>query len=271
MEDLLAWLRATIQGDLTQAKAAEEAAPGPWVNTGQDGQGSDTDAWQIHGAPTGDTTWKYDRETEQEAEVPVLRPVATTEYDDGGGVWEKAAADHMVLQQPRDTIARCEAELALLDKIPPVLETLGWIAYSEGQGAAHPDKPGEYLAEDEPAEYFVKLLAVGYRHRSGFKPSWLEPTPVKLPFDWARTEAEIAGGRIADPVWLDVSKASAEVRRTLGLDASMAEARDIPHPFVKAEGDPYGQVEDVNLSQFCAACGAISPLMAHKESWPSRR
>jgi hypothetical protein len=156
MPDLLAWLRATITGDLAAAKAADEASPGPWVNTGQDGQGSDTDAWQIHGAPTGDTTWKYDRETEQEAEVPVLRPVATTEYDDGGGVWAKAAADHMVLQQPRDTIARCQAELALLDRY-------------EG-----PDEPGRTPDFWDGMREAVAMVAAGYEHRPGFNPAWLD-------------------------------------------------------------------------------------------------
>jgi hypothetical protein len=212
VEDLIEWLRSTIEGDLAAAKVATPAPP--FVHTKD--------------------------------------------------------ASHVMRQSPANTIARCEAELALLDKIPPILETLGWIAYGEGQGAGHPDNPGEYMAEDEPAEYFLRLLAAGYGHRSGFKPSWLEPRPVKLPFDWARTEAEIADGRVIDPVWRDISIASAKTRQALGLDATMAEARNIPHPFVKAEGDPYSQVEDVNLSQFCAACGAISPLMAHKESWPSR-
>ncbi|MFI7448103.1 DUF6221 family protein [Nonomuraea sp. NPDC049714] len=171
MDDLLAWLRATIEGDLTQAKAADEASPGPWVNTGQDGQGSDTDAWQIHGAPTGDTTWKYDRETEQETEVPVLSPVATTEYDDGGGVWKREAADHIVLQQPRDTIARCEAELALLDVMVSIVDQLDEIAYGEGQGAGDPDHPGEPLYG--PSTYLVKRFAKGYRHRPGFNPEWV--------------------------------------------------------------------------------------------------
>jgi len=78
---------------------------------------------------------------------------------------------HIALHDPRDTIARCEAELALLDKLMPVLRQLGEIAYGEGQGAEHPDQPGEYIAE-EAAEYLVELLAAGYRHRPGFKAEW---------------------------------------------------------------------------------------------------
>ena len=83
-------------------------------------------------------------------------------------------ADHLMRQNPRDTIARCEAELAMLDKLPPVLSRLGWIAEGEGQGAPHPGRPGEYMAEDAVADYFVKLLASGYRHRPGFRPEWVE-------------------------------------------------------------------------------------------------
>lgn len=92
------------------------------------------------------------------------------EYVDNCGSDE--AAEHIRRHDHRDTIARCEAELALLDKLTPVLRQLGEIAYSEGQGAEHPDKPGEYIA-DEAAEYLVELLAAGYRHRPGFKPEWV--------------------------------------------------------------------------------------------------
>lgn len=155
MSELLSWLRATITADLAAAKAADEVAPGPWVNTGQDG-----DAWQIHGAPTGDTTWKYDDESGEDREVPVLHRVATLNYDDGGGVWEREAADHIVLQQPRDTIARCEAELALL----------GQLAEAKQFYDQHPHAPaGEIHGLLTAAE----LLATGYQHRPGFNPEWV--------------------------------------------------------------------------------------------------
>ncbi|MBB6556179.1 DUF6221 family protein [Nonomuraea rubra] len=149
MTELLSWLRATINAELEVAKAADEVAPGPWVNTGQDGDG---DAWQVHGAPTGETEWNY----ELEGEVPVLLRVATLNYDDGGGVWEREAADHIVLQQPRDTIARCEAELAL-------------IARCEG-----PDEPGTTPDFWWGMREAIDMLVVGYRHRPGFKPEWGE-------------------------------------------------------------------------------------------------
>lgn len=157
--DMLSWLRSTIMSALEAARAADEASPGPWVNTGQDGDG---DAWQIHGAPTGETTWKYDRVTEEEQEVPVLRRVATLNYDDGGGVWEKAAADHIVLQQPQDTIARCEAELALLDVVLPEVEYMDDVL------------EGEWGGSSARAEKLLRTMLSGYRHRDGFNPDWLK-------------------------------------------------------------------------------------------------
>lgn len=155
-DGLLSWLKTTITADLEAARAADKVAPGPWVNRGQAGYG---DAWQVHGAPTGETDW----DPEADAVVPVLSRVATLNYSDGGGVWEREAADHIVLQQPRDTIARCEAELKLLDEFLGQVDALDYIAYSEGQGAL-----GETSAD------LLSLLAFGYRHRPGFNPDWLE-------------------------------------------------------------------------------------------------
>lgn len=91
----------------------------------------------------------------------------------------------------------------------------------------------------------------------------------RLPFDWVRIEEKTADGRLMDPLWVKVSQASAAVRAALGLAVSMREARDVPHPFVAAFGRPYDQITDVTLGQFCAACGCIRSLIAHKESWMS--
>ena len=58
-DEMLSWLRSTIKADLAQAKAADEAAPGPWVNRGQAGEG---EAWQIHGAITDDSETEWDEQ-----------------------------------------------------------------------------------------------------------------------------------------------------------------------------------------------------------------
>jgi hypothetical protein len=253
-DDMLSWLRSTITADLAQAKAADEASPGPWVNTGQDGLG---DAWQIHGAPTGDTTWVYDRVAEESREVPELLRVATLNYDDGGGVWEREAADHIVLQQPRDTIARCEAELALLDEMIPIIEELDDIAMSEGLGS---------VAYGEPTYLLVQKMVSGYRHRPGFDPAWLEEFVPPEQFIWERTDERIAEGLITDPAWMEVSRASQAVRASLGINGSMRDARSVKHPFIAAKGKPYDAVQDGYLAQYCAACGEIQPLLAHKNA-----
>jgi hypothetical protein len=230
MSDLISWLRFTIEGD----KAVAEALDG--------------ETWS---AVKGSGDWHIQTSQGQSFGGDV-------EY----GELDPNEADHIQRHDPRGTIARCEAELALLDEMIPTIEELDYIAMSEGLGS---------MAFGEPVALLLRLMVSGYRHRPGFHPSWLTlEAPVNVPFDWARTEAEIADGRVIDPVWRDISIASATTRQSLGLDTTMAEARNIPHPFVKAEGDPYGQVEDVDLSWFCAACGAILSLMAHKESWPSR-
>jgi hypothetical protein len=149
MPDLISWLRSTIEGDLAAAKAADEASPGPWVNTGQGGDG---DAWQIHGGPSEKLEPDWDAPGVPLKPVPIR--VATLNYDDGGGVWEREAADHIVLQQPRDTIARCEAELRILD-----------LAEEDARGYS----PDYWLA----LRLVVDEIASGYRHRPSFNPSWL--------------------------------------------------------------------------------------------------
>ncbi|MEV4246978.1 hypothetical protein AB0J63_26640 [Streptosporangium canum] len=85
----------------------------------------------------------------------------------------------------------------------------------------------------------------------------------RLPFDWVRTDQKIADGLITDPVWAEIHEESKQVRQELGLDGTMAEARKLPHPYIQAEGHPFDKVEH-RLEQYCAACGAISSLIAHK-------
>lgn len=160
-DDMLSWLRSQI---LARKTAAEAASDGPWVNTGQDGDG---DAWQIHGAPTEETTVEWPDDGEP-FEVPVLARIATLNYDDGGGVWRREDADHIVLNHPQDTIARCETELALLadhsDFDFPANEDDGpggysWTARCDGCGQPTPCRT-------------ARLLASGYRHRPGWLPEW---------------------------------------------------------------------------------------------------
>lgn len=165
--DLSSWLRSQV---LARKATAEAASDGPWVNTGQDGDG---DAWQIHGSPTGETSVEWDGPEPQE--VPVLRRVATLNYGDGGGVWEREDADHIVLNQPQDTIARCESELLLLDTHKPI-SGARYISRSE-------DEPRDVCEvccsqSDWGVAYGVypcltiRIVASGYRHFPGWREDW---------------------------------------------------------------------------------------------------
>ena len=122
-EDLLSWLRSTIEGDKA---AAEKAQPGPW---------------HIGNA------------------VDPTRPCNVHTFPGARGVADELLwldAEHVVRHDPRDTIARCEAELAL-------------IARYEG-----PDEPGTTPDFWCAMRESIEMLAQGYRHRPGFKPEWLE-------------------------------------------------------------------------------------------------
>ena len=127
-EDLLSWLRSTIEGDKA---AAEKAQPGPW---------------HIGNA------------------VDPTRPCNVHTFPGARGVADELLwldAEHVVRHDPRDTIARCEAELALLDEHPAAAGTYlpAWAGRCQGCGDRMPCTT-------------VKLLATGYRHRPGFNPEW---------------------------------------------------------------------------------------------------
>ncbi|MEU4224307.1 DUF6221 family protein [Nonomuraea sp. NPDC026600] len=225
MSDLLSWLRATIEGDKVAAEALDGEiwtavkAHGDWhIQTSQD---------QTFG---GDSEW---------------------------GDLDPCEAVLIAAHGPRDVIARCEAELALLvmheDLHDCVTET-GSQVFPAGD-------------RDEILCPTIRALAQARRYRPGFNLAWLEEAQAEELFDWARTEERIADGQITDPAWLEVSRAGSAVRAALGLTGSMREVSDVPHPFVAAKGDPYDGVQQGHLAQYCAACGCIRSLIAHKESW----
>ncbi len=90
-------------------------------------------------------------------------------YDEGSPDERQAA--HIALNDPQDTIARCEAELAILDLHQPVAEGgSGWL---ECQECGPNNDASGILAIPGQGETFwpcatVRLLAGGYRHRPGF-------------------------------------------------------------------------------------------------------
>lgn len=118
------------------------------------------------------------------ASVRVLEPGAPWRLD--GGAWDAGtgilsgsgrpaavaigdyAARHIVASDPRDAIARCDAELAILDghatEIIPggALPTHYWCQTCHVPG----DNPGRTWCRT------VRLLASGYQHRPGYRGEW---------------------------------------------------------------------------------------------------
>lgn len=140
MSELITWLRQTIEGDKVAAEALDGEvwtavkAQGDWhIQTSQD---------QTFG---GDARW---------GELDPREAVLIAAHD------------------PRDTIARCEAELALLDE--HAVEDTGFGKYCR-VCSEYSTKPGE-SSELEPAAApcrTVLLLATSRRHRLGFNPEWV--------------------------------------------------------------------------------------------------
>lgn len=133
-DDMLSWLRSTIEGD----KAVAEE------NLGE--------AWTA----ADDRDGGFFINMEDAGSFGKACGCCIT------GTLCEVEAKHIALHDPRDTIARCEAELKLLDDFIGQVDALDWIAYSEGQGS-----PGETSA------HLLRLMASGYRHRPGFNPDWV--------------------------------------------------------------------------------------------------
>jgi hypothetical protein len=92
---------------------------------------------------------------------------ATGIVDEQGGpvaaVIGDYAARHILRQQPLGTIARCDAELAILRERDAAATMFGGARDHDGGGVF-----GALRALD----HAVRLLAYGYRHRNGYKPEW---------------------------------------------------------------------------------------------------
>lgn len=119
MSDRLAWLRAQIEA---RKATAEAATQGEWINDGSIYVGHEMNE--------------------------------LVDY-----VYEAADAVHIVGNQPRDTIARCDAELALLDQYE---QARTW--YEQHHGAPAGEVQGLWTA--------VRLVAQGYQHHDGYREMW---------------------------------------------------------------------------------------------------
>ena len=127
-EDPAAWLRAQVVARLAAAKlAAREGGK-----------------WTQDGVNTGN----------------ISSLGGQVVYDEGSP--DEYQAAHIALNDPQDVIARCEAELAILDEHGPSEVAPDACRRCKG-GLAFPCRT-------------VRLLASGYRHRPGYAEAW-PPTP----------------------------------------------------------------------------------------------
>ena len=150
-DDMLSWLRATIEGD----KAAAEA--------------------------NGDESWTAHDEGEYDDWTIVIGDGSVKTADSCGccckGTLDEVEAKHIALHDPRDTITRCEAELALLDLHEHVgtssvaSRLVGGKCEPFGCAVCHEK---DQIVWGEGVCATVRLLATGWRHRPGFNPEWVE-------------------------------------------------------------------------------------------------
>ena len=133
-ESPVAWLRAAITERLELARKATQAVP--WEPENDD--------------PTDDEVW-IDVDGEPWRMVISCR-----------GPQSHENMLHIAANDPQDTIARCEAELAILDLYEQ--QAAKWYENAMQEDRAWTLWP------------VIALLASGYRHRPGYRAEWA-PTP----------------------------------------------------------------------------------------------
>jgi hypothetical protein len=144
-DDLVAWLREQIRARMQLARAA---TPGPWEFEGDD--------------PADDELYSTADER--------LPTVAWARGQDR----QVANGRLMEANDPQDTIARCEAELAILD----VWQEASQSRWDLPEGVAEGRDPDERMRDDAVAgvlDEVARLLAAGFRHCDGYARYWGDP------------------------------------------------------------------------------------------------
>jgi hypothetical protein len=140
MSEMVVWLRTQIEA---RKATAEAATDGPWIVVTNP---EDRDSITILGGPEGREHVFYD-------------PLGV---DEAGRDFA-----HVALNDPRDTIARCEAELAILDLHSDKHECRTCLRQMDTED--HEGDRIEYLAMEPSPCPSLRLLASGYRNRDGWK------------------------------------------------------------------------------------------------------
>jgi hypothetical protein len=161
--ELVPWLRAQVQARLDLARIAGDGDDGHWrrrtIDLG-DG-GTPEPVGHLYGGGQGQD---WDGEPVDGTFVVV--------YDEGSpGGWQ---FDHLAANDPRDTIARCESELAILDEHVPYDCT--WPGGSRctvcASSGTYPN--GVAIMAAFPCRT-IRLIGHGYRYRPGYLEAW-KPT-----------------------------------------------------------------------------------------------
>lgn len=143
-DDLETWLRGEITGDLELARdAAQPPSSGKWK---VDHRGCDSDcpvrcpkAGQCH---------------DEHCECEEVTGDNIRIYNEGGH--DAFQAEHIARHDPRDTIVRCEAELAILGE------------FESNEAEFTPDYwHGLWVA--------IRHIGAGYRHRPGYREDLWKP------------------------------------------------------------------------------------------------
>jgi hypothetical protein len=100
-------------------------------------------------------------------------------YDEGApSGWQ---FDHIAANDPRDVIARCEAELAILDlyeqtavlvTAPPAVTAAQWPGAGPQPGMISALDYQDARRELAVLGPVIRMLAYGYRHRDGYREEW---------------------------------------------------------------------------------------------------
>jgi Family of unknown function (DUF6221) len=155
-DDLAAWLRPQIEARLTLAREACHGTDGHWWRRATDlGDGGPPE-------PVGPL---YSGEPDIGTDGEVFGGEHIVVYDEGApSGWQ---FDHIAANDPRDTIARCEADLAILD-----LHCGEWLDEDLDDG----DYRSRQVCTRCDDGYWpcrtVRLLGKGYRHRGGYRQEW---------------------------------------------------------------------------------------------------
>jgi hypothetical protein len=166
-EEPVAWLRRQIEARLALAREAAERTDGHWWR-----RMADAGHYDDHRLEPVGHLWAGEPVPDVDGDVFGGEEIVV--YDEGRP--SDVQFDHIAANDPQDTIARCEAELAILDehasdgdRIDP--ECVGCAARHpascecgwQSAGGQHWRTAAPYPCRT------VRLLASGYKHRPGYR------------------------------------------------------------------------------------------------------